>query len=251
MQNNPAIDIYEWTSAWAESAGLKLWRSAETDSTNTTAKDDADLTTRPVLSAGARVSAPSLYLTRLQVRGRGRGTNVWQAPSGSSLFHSWSFQVASVPQPILSPLVGLALFRAAKGVWPSVAFNLKAPNDLYIESAKVAGILIEIVDQGTDKRVVIGIGMNVMSHPENVPTATSLAQHRVPSHQEWQAFMSALRTRLEKAVGEGLGGSLSESARDELRQALNLHPLYDEPIVRVDELGQLHRKSGIIRWHEL
>ena len=245
------IDIYEWTSSWALDSGLKLWRLPETDSTNTTAKDDTDPTTRPELAMGAQVSAPSLYLTRLQVRGRGRGTNVWQAPTGSALFHSWSFQVARVPQPVLSPLVGLALFRAAKGAWPDVELNLKAPNDLYIGRAKVAGILIEIVDQGPNKRVVIGIGMNVMSHPADVATATSLARYRVPSHQEWAAFMTSLREGLERAVREGLGGSLSEPAREDLKQALNLHPLYNEPIEHVDELGQLHRASGIIRWHEL
>ena len=54
---------------------------------------------------------------------------------------------------------------------------LKWPNDVLVDGAKVAGILLEAVDAaGGGSDVVIGIGVNVRHAPEGMPyPATSLA----------------------------------------------------------------------------
>ena len=71
-------------------------------------------------------------------------------------------------QPTLSPLVGLALYKACSGTWPFLNWNLKAPNDLYISNKKVAGLLIETVTQGDDIRLLVGLGLNVLATPDQV-----------------------------------------------------------------------------------
>jgi hypothetical protein len=87
---------------------------------------------------------------------------------------------------VLAPLVGLALYEAAHKTWPDVAFNLKAPNDLYVHDKKIAGILIEAVlggPSGRDIRVVVGLGFNVLSAPSEISHATCLKAHLVePRH---------------------------------------------------------------------
>jgi BirA family biotin operon repressor/biotin-[acetyl-CoA-carboxylase] ligase len=56
--------------------------------------------------------------------------------------------------------------------------QLKWPNDVLIDGAKVAGILLEAVTTpGSSASVVVGIGVNVRHAPEGVPyPATSLAE---------------------------------------------------------------------------
>lgn len=254
------IDIFSWTSTWASETGLKLWAQEATSSTNLIAKDDADDATRPLLTDPANVYAgPSLYLARRQTAGRGRGSNTWISPENGALLSSWSFSVARVPQPIFAAAVGLALFEACSETWPLVPFSLKAPNDLYIESKKTAGILIETVqsvDTGnapTERRTAVGIGMNIASAPGSIETATCLCDHlRSPlSQASWRAFLNAFLSHLKNAVLTGQQDHLNEKTAEHIKHALNLNPLLKEPILRVDELAQLHSASGIVRWHEL
>jgi BirA family biotin operon repressor/biotin-[acetyl-CoA-carboxylase] ligase len=54
-----------------------------------------------------------------------------------------------------------------------MAAMLKWPNDLLVDGAKLAGILLERIDDA----VIIGIGVNLAHHPgEAGPPATSLCR---------------------------------------------------------------------------
>ena len=246
------MNIYAWTRAWALDEGLKLWAEERVESTNSVAKDDASPITLPVLDRGEDVSAPTLYLANHQSGGRGRGDHVWTTPPGS-LLSSWSFALARVPQPIFSPLAGLALFEAALETWPEIAFNLKAPNDLFIDKKKVAGILIETIDRGPTRHTVVGVGLNVTASPPEIETATSITDHlKTPlTEATWRRFLSAWASRLREALHSGQRDGLSPSACERLKGALNRHPLLREPILEVDERGQLRSSSRVIYWHEL
>jgi BirA family biotin operon repressor/biotin-[acetyl-CoA-carboxylase] ligase len=253
MSTSPEVDVFVWTRDWAQTTGHKLWTSEETASTNAIAKDDTNPATRPILDPLSKFSGPSVYLARKQTAGRGRGSHTWATPEGSALLSSWSFAVARVPQPIFSALVGLALFESCIQVWPEIEFNIKAPNDLFIGDKKTAGILIETIDQGYEKRTVVGIGFNADGLPSEVPTATHLAHHlgRDLQRAEWICFLDAWTHELSIAVASGLEERLSSNAAQRLCRALNLHPLLKEPILKVDEFGQLHSASRLIHWHEL
>lgn len=248
------FSVYRCTCDWAQATGLKFWASPETGSTNTTAKNDTAPATKPWLSdLTHKASHPTLYLTSRQNHGRGRGSNAWTAPEGSALLSSWSFAVARVPQPILAPLVGLALFESVTEVWPETPFNLKAPNDLYVGDKKIGGLLIETIDQGADKRTVIGLGLNVLKAPAEIPTATCLAQHLSNPLDElkWTSFLNSWLARLNDAIRCGQSDALQAAHTERLKSALNLHPHLTEPILKVDELGQLHTATRLVRWHEL
>lgn len=240
-------DVFAWTRDWALAAGLKTWAEDETSSTNSVAKND-----EPPLAG-----RPTLYLARRQTLGRGRGDHSWTTPHGSSLLSSWSFAVPVVPQPIFSAIVGLALFESCVASWPEVDFNMKAPNDLFIGQKKTAGILIETVDQGLSKRTVIGVGFNISSAPPELDTATCLCSHlreglkKGLTHHQWLRFLTEWRNRLDHAVRLASQPRLDSDTAERLKNALNRHPLLREPILRVDELGQLHSASRIIHWHEL
>lgn len=248
------VNLFQWTVDWARARGLKVWAMKETGSTNSIAKNDVNPSTKPYLESElASVSKPSLYITDFQSQGRGRGSHIWQTPPGSSLLSSWSFALTEAPQPILSPLVGLALFEAATETWPEVSFNLKAPNDLFIGEQKTAGLLIETIIQGFEKRTAVGLGFNIEACPADLTTATCLASHLTQglSHHDWTQFLERWSSKLTKAMMDGQTGALKPQARESLKSALNLHPLLSEPILNVDEMGQLHSASRVVHWHEL
>lgn len=130
-------------------------------------------------------------VSKKQESGRGRRGRVWATPEGNLaatllLVTEGELRMAAT----LGFVAGLALADALDAVVPkgriSVAldgasagsnrFELKWPNDVLASGAKLAGILLEstLLD-GNRFAVAVGIGVNVVAHPEDLPyPATSL-----------------------------------------------------------------------------
>lgn len=119
--------------------------------------------------------APSglVLLALEQIAGRGRRGAAWFSPTGESL----AFSILVRPDepkalwPRLALAAGLAVAEAVESF--GIAAGIKWPNDVWIGSRKVSGILVEA---GADFAVV-GIGLNVNTHEfpaEIANTATSL-----------------------------------------------------------------------------
>ena len=235
----------ERTLAWAHARHFTTWFSRETTSTNTIAKSR-------VTTSGA-ATPPTLYLTERQTAGRGRGDHTWSTPEGA-LLSTWSYRLPFAPQPILSPLVGLALFDAASAAFEDVPFNLKAPNDLFVGRQKIAGLLIETVMMGPVVTCAVGLGFNAGAAPESLgESAIGLAQ-LLPADlisRQWPLFLSAWVDGITAAFESARASELNENARLRLLETLNLHPLLPEKILDVGALGQLRTPSRLINWHEL
>ena len=131
--------------------------------------------------AAAALAGPTLLVARRQTAGRGRAGRTWLSTAGSLTFSlAWRFE-----QP-LSALIGLPL---AIGVAVAEVLNaqgagarLKWPNDVLVDGAKLAGILIETVDLPTllqpQAWAVIGVGINVEANtpsPLDAPGGLSMA----------------------------------------------------------------------------
>jgi BirA family transcriptional regulator, biotin operon repressor / biotin---[acetyl-CoA-carboxylase] ligase len=107
-----------------------------------------------------------------QTGGRGRMGRIWES-SGGNLFCSTLVRVS----PYDPPAHTLALV-SANAVHALVAplcdgqARIKWPNDVLVDGAKIAGILLERVGDA----IVIGIGVNVIGHPTALDRpVTSLA----------------------------------------------------------------------------
>jgi len=131
-------------------------------------------------------------VAREQSAGHGRRGRPRQTPAGNlapSLLMPVSDGCANTAT--LGFAAGLALDAAIRATAPGVGvkvaldeagegqdrLRLKWPNDVLVDGAKVAGILLEAVS-GTEhpRAVIVGIGVNVRHAPEGVPyPATSLA----------------------------------------------------------------------------
>ncbi|MGZ3795379.1 MAG: biotin--[acetyl-CoA-carboxylase] ligase [Pseudobdellovibrionaceae bacterium] len=251
MPDSPLNDIRlgTITKKWAENNRLFVHYEASMSSTNDRAKSLAF--DEELLEEGL-----CLFLTDHQTNGRGRGKNTWlNAKPGSALLSSWSYLLPLKPQPTTSCLVGLAVYRALSTTWPFLPWNIKAPNDIYIGEKKVAGILLESVVQGDETRLILGLGMNVLSSPTEVKTSTSFLE-ALPAGvpllgQDWTACLDRLMFEMSEAISH-CEEHLTPSDQCSLMMALNAHPLLKEKYVGLEPNGTLLLKGGKkLNWWEL
>lgn len=239
---------------WAESHHIPVEYFETCESTNDFAKAEAF---SPKL---ARVPF-KLYLADLQTKGRGRGAHSWHCPKpGQQLLMTWSFQLAEVPRPTLSPRIGLALWNAVSTTWASLPWGLKPPNDLYLGPLKIAGILLENVIQGDHSvRTLIGVGMNILATPEDLPTATSLVA-ALPGgspllSEDIFCFLDRFSLEITQAISVS-AEPLSTTDQSNLLWALNRF-LQNNPCVasqmytQIDEDGTLWQGAQKTSWTEL
>ncbi len=159
------MTITEAILSWCKNNSLKCLSYDSVGSTNDIAKE----------SLAELKNGAALFITREQTQGRGRGQNTWVSPGkDQTLLLSWAFALDAPIQPIASPIIGLALFQAAKNTWPTLNWSIKPPNDLYIDDKKVAGILLEAIQQGSQNYLILGLGFNILKHPSEIDTATHL-----------------------------------------------------------------------------
>jgi len=153
------LDIEQLQQALATIEGLaELELATEIDSTNARALQR--------LQQGVPAG---LYVAEYQHGGRGRRGRQWLSPLASSLCFTlaWRFNTGPAALEGLSLAVGVALQRALVRLGLSDV-ALKWPNDLLVDDAKLAGILIELSgDAAGECQVAIGVGLNVRL-PDNL-----------------------------------------------------------------------------------
>jgi BirA family transcriptional regulator, biotin operon repressor / biotin---[acetyl-CoA-carboxylase] ligase len=119
------------------------------------------------LKGRAREGAPewSVVVADRQSAGRGRLGHTWSSPPGN-LFLS----VLVRPRFPALTLIPLAAGLAVAEALPTLAARLKWPNDVLVGGRKLAGVLAEAISgAGGVESVVVGIGVNVMLKPEDLP----------------------------------------------------------------------------------
>jgi BirA family biotin operon repressor/biotin-[acetyl-CoA-carboxylase] ligase len=180
--------------------------------------------------AEAGAAAGLVVCAEEQTRGRGRHGRTWASPPGN-LYASVLLRpdCTLVAAGQLSLVAGLALAEALVRIGPpGVDLTLKWPNDVLIDGAKAAGLLLEGASRkdGRAAWVIIGSGVNIASCPdETAYPATCLARHGFPALRPLdvlEAYLSELDHWLGRwrragfgavrsrwlARGHGLGGEV-------------------------------------------
>lgn len=177
--DRPPLDAAALTRALRH-GGTGLWGPVEV--VRVTGSTNADL------AAAARAGAPegSVLVAEAQQAGRGRLDRVWSSPPRAGLTVSLLLRPVGVPADrwgLLPLLVGAAVAEAVRDR-TGIAASVKWPNDVVVEPPradgapgprKLAGVLCEAAGGG----VVVGLGLNVSTREDELPTAgvaaTSLA----------------------------------------------------------------------------
>ena len=109
----------------------------------------------------ADLSDGTLVYADIQTAGRGRLDRVWLSKKGNFF---GTLLMKNLANPFLGTMVlSLGALDAIRNLAPELPVWLKWPNDLYLEDAKLAGILSETVQQADGSRVIAaGIGVNLL-----------------------------------------------------------------------------------------
>ena len=186
--------------AWPEGTGRHVL--PVTDSTNAHALREAPA-----------VSGPAWFLGLEQTAGRGRRARAWSSPRGN--FHG-SLLLFPTERPDQVALRSFAAALALRDAFVALtgvpqAFSLKWPNDVLLNGAKVAGILLEATSAGVGvQALAIGIGVNLIAHPDQsvmeegaLPAVSLLSETGIrvtpeafldalaPAYAKWEAVFTA------------------------------------------------------------
>jgi BirA family biotin operon repressor/biotin-[acetyl-CoA-carboxylase] ligase len=149
-----------------------------------------------------------------QSSGRGRQGREWVSEQGNlytTLLLTNTTDPASASG--LAFVAALALSDAVVTLAPGLQASLKWPNDVLVNGAKVAGILIETETSGQALAVAIGMGLNLAHAPrETRYPATSLSElgHIITPQQAFPTLAHAMAARLgEWDEGRGLTRQLA------------------------------------------
>ena len=143
-----------------------------------------------------------------QTAGRGRAGRHWNDGLGNFMGSTVArLMPGDPPAPTLALVAGVALHRTL-GAIPGIV--LKWPNDVLVDGAKLAGILLE--RQGD--AVVVGIGVNLASAP-TVPDRQTVALVDLPSSPlPFRGGAGGGESRLGSARGDGPHPNPRSEARD-------------------------------------
>jgi BirA family transcriptional regulator, biotin operon repressor / biotin---[acetyl-CoA-carboxylase] ligase len=104
------------------------------------------------MHAAAKLARGSVVLAEEQTAGLGRHGHSWHSEAGNGIYGS----IVLEPSPVLTLALGLATVEAiARST--GIACDLRWPNDVMLDGKKVAGILVQLVDNNA----IAGIGINV------------------------------------------------------------------------------------------
>lgn len=164
-------------------------------------------------------------MARRQTAGRGRFGRAWHSGEGN-LHLSLLLRPAALRHPgHWSLLAAVALVDALRACLPGGAgLRLKWPNDVLLNGAKLAGILLEGVMQTNGPWLVIGFGVNLVSAPNGLgrpvacvadlappPAPDALAHALLGAVQAWRNAYEAAGFEPVRAAWLAAGPVLDEA----------------------------------------
>jgi len=155
---------------------------------------------------------PFLIWAGRQTLGRGRGENQWWSDEGSLTFTlvldpaAHGLRIDQEPRLALMTAVAVIEAISALGL-TDPGIGIRWPNDIEVNGRKLGGILPERVETRLGHRLLIGIGLNVLTRIDQAPPdvqrmATSLSalqlQPLEPSFLS--GFLAAILRQFERAL---------------------------------------------------
>ena len=131
--------------------------------------DSTNLTAKALAKAGAKEG--TVVIARTQSHGRGRFDRIWQSPPGGIYLSLILRPTVPIQQAsLLSFMTALAVTKTIRSY--GVLATIKWPNDVRVNSRKIAGLLLESEGDGSKiDYVVVGIGINLCVDLKNLSSA--------------------------------------------------------------------------------
>lgn len=168
-----------------------------------------------------------------QYTGRGRYRRKWVSHHGN-LYVSFIFRAAArEPRLAYSVAVAIADTIAGYGIKPEI----KWPNDILINGAKVAGVLIEYAG----RFVIIGIGINVHSNP-------TVAEYKTTKLDKYaDVDLADLFGKLAKNLDKWMAAEFDSIRREWMNMAAGLNRLVKYRGEQVELIGINDNGALVVR----
>ncbi|MBN9565417.1 MAG: biotin--[acetyl-CoA-carboxylase] ligase [Alphaproteobacteria bacterium] len=191
---------------------FKVYRLQSVDSTNAWLKSHVDRNTKQGL----------VVVALEQTEGRGRQGRAWESPVGNLYFSL--FLKPSCPSHQMALFTYIASLSIAMGLESFIdqakKVQVKWPNDVLVEGAKIAGTLLEVISDGEGAYgLIIGIGVNVRSAPqvEGNKTTSLLAETEI------NASIATVLTRILRQIYQNYFSWHRHEFKNVREQWLNRH----------------------------
>ncbi|MCL2683385.1 MAG: biotin--[acetyl-CoA-carboxylase] ligase [Bacteroidales bacterium] len=232
---------------------MKILKFDQLDSTNNYAKN---------LIKEEKAEDGQVIYAVLQNAGRGQASNVWESEAGKNLTFSLIVEPKHIEprhQFLISQAVSVGIANYLKFIINNERIHIKWPNDIYVGTKKIAGILIEnTIRNNKILFSIIGVGLNVnqteFSKNAGRPTSLSLITKK---QYDLEIMLNQLATCIENVLndsqyddGENCQNKylqrllfLNEEREYEVRGEKNIGK-----IIGVSEFGflQIQTKNGAI-----
>ena len=204
---------------------------------------DACTSTNALLLDRAAGDRPRLLAAEFQSTGRGRRGRRWHSAPGAGLTFSLARRIRRPVSALsgLSLAAGVAVGRTLRELGAN-AVELKWPNDLVAQGAKLGGILVETKPSGGAVLAVVGIGINCRRVPEldaRLRRQTIALEQLVPSMPSRSRLAGRIAAAMLRAIE-----SFETDGLDRLREDWEAMHAYAGQRIRV-RLADGHLLSGI------
>ena len=159
----------------------------------------------------------TVIVAKYQTAGKGQGLHTWDSDDGKNLLFSiilYPDRVLPEDQIFITMAVSLGVCDFLNDFFKGS--QIKAPNDIYYNNHKIAGILIEnTIVEGIINSCVVGIGLNVnqTTFPSNLPNPISIA-NITGREQNTEDCLNKLLVCLDKRYKELLYGDREKIKSD-------------------------------------
>ncbi|GIU37046.1 bifunctional biotin--[acetyl-CoA-carboxylase] ligase/biotin operon repressor BirA [Shewanella schlegeliana] len=206
--------------------------------------DEIPSTNAFILKHAEELVSGDICVAEYQSAGRGRRGRVWVSPYGCHLYFSmyWQFPQGMAQAMGLSLVVACSIVSVLQQLGIE-GVGVKWPNDIYLDSRKLAGVLIEMNGQtDSECNLVIGIGLNMAMGEQHgalidQPWSDLTGQQSVPDKTE-------LLILLQKQLQQDLA-LFQQSGLKPFQQRWNKADLFqDQPVKLImggDEIHGIYR----------
>lgn len=186
-----------------------------------------------------------VILSKIQTGGRGTKGSYWHSLAGNlhtSILLQTKFDIKKNSQ--LPFLVANAVFEAinhfSKQAGIKLNMKLKWPNDVLIDSKKVAGILLESVSLKGKNYVIIGVGVNIEKAPDINKNVTCIKDWGIEVTSP-DTFLNILMDKFNTLYEQWKSdNNFIKTRKDWMRRAYNLNQ-----VIIVDDGSK--RISGVFK----
>lgn len=206
-------DGYQFLSAPLSPIGEEIrWFLDPLDPPHVQVFKEIDSTNRFLMNLGRHGTQQNqIVAAEFQSAGRGRFNRQWISERGAGVYFSMLLNSSKhLPESDhllrLTPLATISVIETLNRMVPCLKCSIKWPNDIYVESKKMVGILTEAeMEEGRLRFAVVGIGLNLFPSKTHPETATALSHFtNIPFNQNqfiasvYDTFTSSLTNLTQK-----------------------------------------------------